>query len=163
EDATSFVHALVAVESGGVWRDAQQIAGINDIPSGESTVSCDTGGGCTVGGSFNDAVGHRQAFIADERAGTWGGAQPVAGNLNPGAGMVETIAAPRPGTCATGGHFTENVLDLRAFIAERSPATATSLALSARRITAGHEQAERLTVKVTPRTGGTPAGKVTIR
>ena len=41
--------------------------------------------------------------------------------------------------------------------------TGTSLALSAGRVRFGHERAERLSVKVTPRTGGTPGGKVTVK
>jgi Bacterial Ig-like domain (group 3) len=39
----------------------------------------------------------------------------------------------------------------------------TTLALSAARISYGHEQAERLTVTVSPRYAGTPAGSVTLK
>src|SRR5439155_23563732 len=46
--------------------------------------------------------------------------------------------------------------------ADASPATRTSLPLSAARIRFGHEQTEKLSVRVTPARGGTPTGKVTI-
>jgi hypothetical protein len=39
----------------------------------------------------------------------------------------------------------------------------TVLSLSAARVRYGHEQAERLSVRVVPRFAGTPAGKVTVR
>ena len=39
----------------------------------------------------------------------------------------------------------------------------TTLSLSATKVTYGHEQAEHLTVTVTPRYSGIPAGKVTIK
>ena len=42
-------------------------------------------------------------------------------------------------------------------------ASKTALALSAARVTYGREQAERLTVTVTPQFSGTPGGKVTIK
>ena len=48
-------------------------------------------------------------------------------------------------------------------VADESTVTATSLALSAAKIRFGHEQAERLSVKVTGRAGGTPGGKVAVR
>ena len=42
-------------------------------------------------------------------------------------------------------------------------ATKTSLTLSAAKVTYGHEQSERLSVTVTPKYAGTPAGKVTVK
>ena len=41
--------------------------------------------------------------------------------------------------------------------------TSTSLALSPTAVRSGHEQAERLTVRVKPAFGGTPAGAVTVK
>ena len=41
--------------------------------------------------------------------------------------------------------------------------TRTAVSLSAARATFGREQAERISVRVRPRTGGTPTGKVTIK
>jgi hypothetical protein len=42
-------------------------------------------------------------------------------------------------------------------------ASKTSLAMSAANLRYGHEQAERLSVRVVPRFAGTPAGQVTVR
>jgi Bacterial Ig-like domain (group 3) len=42
-------------------------------------------------------------------------------------------------------------------------ATKTSLSLSTATVTSGHEQAERLGVRVVPQFMGTPAGKITVR
>jgi hypothetical protein len=50
---------------------------------------------------------------------------------------------------------------VRTFTVTRA-ASRTSLTLSESRITHGHEQTERLTVKVAPQYVGTPTGKVTI-
>jgi hypothetical protein len=162
-DASSFQHSLVAAESGGVWRNAQQIGGNGERSAGLGSVSCYGGGGCTVGAGFTDAAGIDQAFIEHEKAGTWGGVQLVAGNLNTVGAAVNVVSCPRFGTCAIGGDFNVAPAEFHAFIADLSPATATSLTLSRRRVAVGHEHSERLTVKVTARTGGTPAGKVTIK
>jgi Bacterial Ig-like domain (group 3) len=164
QDASNVGHLLVSTEMDGVWGATQRIPGLTDVQSaGGWAVSCDTGG-CAVGGRLTDAAGRRQAFIASETAGTWGAAQTVAADLNGGGDAeADVITCPRPGTCVIGGEYEDRQFTQRAFIAERSPATAAGLTLSSRRATAGHEQAERLTVRVTPRTGGTPGGKVIIK
>jgi Bacterial Ig-like domain (group 3)/ParB/Sulfiredoxin domain len=58
--------------------------------------------------------------------------------------------------------FTASTSPAKTFTVARA-ASKTALTLSAHRVTYRHEQAERLTVKVTPQYAGTPAGKVTVK
>ena len=65
--------------------------------------------------------------------------------------------------CVIGGFYADANNKQQGFIVTQSARTATSLTLSAARVKVGHEQAEHLSVKVTPRGGGTPTGKITVK
>ena len=168
-DSASQSEAYVDVEAGGLWRNAQQILGINDNPLAAATrVSCAGVGFCVAGGLYRDSAG-TQAFVTDEEAGTWGGAQKIAGNLNVGgnAGLTAVSCTP-DSSCTAGGFYTDGAGHQSAWVADDSTAparssTLTALTLSTARVKAGHEQAERLAVHVTTRGGGSPAGKVTVK
>ena len=58
--------------------------------------------------------------------------------------------------------FTASTSAANTLTVARAPSK-TALSLSAAKATYGHEQAERLTVTVSPQHGGTPGGKVTIK
>jgi Bacterial Ig-like domain (group 3) len=74
-----------------------------------------------------------------------------------GAGRV-TLTAAYGGAAG----FAASTSSARTFTVTRA-SSKTSLTLSAARLTYGHEQAGRLTVRVTPRYAGTPTGKVAIK
>ena len=166
------VQSFASSRVGGSWRNAQEIAGIDNLPDSSAlAASCPPAGRCVIGGFYNVTGNSQQAYIADENTlagtndtGSFGGARLVAGNLNKGGtAAVNDISCPRAGECAIGGFYTDSHGKQQGFIATQPAATATALTLSPARIKAGHEHAERLTVKVRAAGGGTPAGKVTVK
>ena len=72
----------------------------------------------------------------------------------------------RPGNyklvASYGGDLANNPSNATKTLTVAPEPTATALALSAASVRFGHEQSEKLTVRVRPQTSGTPAGKVTI-
>ena len=162
--------AFVDDEAGGTWRQAQVIGGSGAVQSWIATeahtVSCGSPGNCMAGGSSADSAGVQRAFVVAETHGTWGKAVELPGAAARNAGGVADVASvscAAPGDCAAGRFYTASGGIRHAVTADKSAVTGTSLALSAGRTRFGHERAERLSVKVTPRTGGTPGGKVTVK
>jgi hypothetical protein len=71
-------------------------------------VSCASAGNCSAGGSATATSGQIQAFVVNERNGTWGAAQVVPGSaaLNTGGNaQVEEVSCASPGRCSAGGYF----------------------------------------------------------
>ncbi len=163
-DSSSHEQAWVDSQSGGLWRNAQQILGVNDNPfAAASSVSCAGTGFCFAGGLFTDSAGHTQAFVAGDIAGTWGGAQLIAGNLNAGGNAgVTGISCSAASSCAAGGFYADAAGHQQGWVADDSTATSTALSVSAATITAGSEQSEKITAKVSPLNGGTATGTVSV-
>jgi hypothetical protein len=156
-------HAFVAEEKHGTWKPIPGPGGAG--PGSEATsVSCTSAGNCVVVG---DALSGKatQAFTLTEVNGRWGKVRALPGIavLNKG-GSTRTwqVSCASTGNCALGGQFDDTHGHPHAFLADESTATTTALGLSGARIKFGHEQSEKLSVKVEPRTGGTPSGKVTM-
>jgi hypothetical protein len=162
-DSASHSQAYVDVEAGGLWRNAQQILGVNDnLLAAATRVSCAGVGFCVAGGLYHDSAG-TQAFVTNEVAGTWGGAQKVAGNLNVGGNAGVTAVSCTPNSsCTTGGFYTDAAGHQSGWVADFSTATTTTLSASAISVASGQEQEERISVHVAALTGGTPTGTVTV-
>ncbi len=112
------VQAFVATESKGAWRKAQELPGIAALNVGRNSalfsLSCASAGNCSTGGYYVDAKGVFQAFVADERGGTWARAQEVPGTaaLNIGpvgftAAQVNVLSCRSPGSCSAAGFYTD--------------------------------------------------------
>jgi hypothetical protein len=208
--------AFITDQDGGTWAKLIPVTGLpgpaGGAPSSANSVSCAPGGTCAVSGSFTDASGHPQAFVAEKTGGRWQPARQiaVAGAVSCAAAASCRIAGTTPATpgqpvralfamneingawggptripasaallagnnvavaalscasprsCAAGGFATDSAGLEHPVLVDESAVTTTVLALSAAKIQFGHEQAERVSVKITPRTGGTPGGKVTV-
>jgi hypothetical protein len=172
DDPSSQAHAFVDSRAAGRWGNAQEILGISNLPGSNAVASsCPATGSCVTGGDYTDPAGHQQAFISVESTlagtkdfGTFGGARQVAGNLNTGGNAgVSDISCPVAGRCAIGGFYTNGKGKQQGFVAEMLKSTSTTLTLSAAKVKAGHEQAERLAVRVRSAVNSTPAGKVTVK
>jgi hypothetical protein len=127
-DAQGHQHAFVADERNGTWQKAHAIPGIGKLdPGGTSsatTVSCASPGNCAVGGFYETNVDTTdQAFVADEKNGTWGPAieVPGTGALN-GAGRAEvlSISCPSAGNCTAGGFYEDATISFHAFVADET-------------------------------------------
>lgn len=170
-DTANQSQAFVAGESGGKWRNAEQVLGVNDNPNAAAfAVSCSANRHCIAGGAYTGTDGNPRAFITYENddtstpdVGTFGGATQVAGNLNVGGNAaVNAVSCSFGWECAIGGFYTDASGNSQGFIAEQSTATTTSLSVSAGTITVGSEGSEHITVKVASPVGGAPTGTVSV-
>ena len=118
-------HAFVVSEVNGTWGTATIVpadAASSQITqfTGSDAVACAPRGGCTVGGSYRDLAGHRQAFMVSSGPdGSWGPAMQVPGTgaLNTrGEATVEAVSCASPGNCVLGGYY-KNALRFQAFVA----------------------------------------------
>jgi hypothetical protein len=113
-----------AAATGGTWGTAQKVPGTAALNKGGfaglTSVSCAKAGDCSAGGSYTDASGDLQAFVAGEVRGVWGKAQQVPGTaaLNKG-GFAEltSVSCARAGDCSAGGFYSDASGDLQAFVA----------------------------------------------
>lgn len=119
------VQAFVATESKGAWRKAEQLPGIAALNVGRNSalfsLSCASAGNCSTGGYYVDAKGF-EAFVADERGGTWARAQEVPGtaalNIGPAgftAAQVNVLSCRSPGSCSAAGFYTDKKGSQQAF------------------------------------------------
>jgi cytochrome c551/c552 len=72
-------------------------------------VSCASAGNCSAGGVYQDKSGNQQAFVADEKNGTWGSAEEVPGTatLNKGGNaQITSVSCTSAGNCVAGGDYT---------------------------------------------------------
>jgi hypothetical protein len=113
---------FVASEDNGVWGTAQMIPGLAGLAatgSNGGVLSCPSAGNCAIGGSYSDASGKQQAFVADETDGIWGTAieVPGLGSLNSdGEAGIASLSCASPGNCAAAGSYTDGADHLQAFV-----------------------------------------------
>ena len=153
-------HAFVLSDAGG----ARPLTGLNGNAEGDA-VACAADRCVTAGTVLGGSPGRFRVFAGDEAGGAWGAAKLVGGKLTDGStgGLVATASCAAPGRCVIGGTIDDAKGQSHAFVADQSPVTSTSLKLSKASISFGQEQAEHLTVTVTPSTGGKPSGKVSVK
>jgi hypothetical protein len=159
-----------ADEKHGTWRAARTLAGTGPLDFFETGgVSCPTTGNCVATGIATTESGSRiieHAVVVREINGSWGKARELPGSaaLNTGGdAAVLSVSCASPGNCAVGGWYTDKAGHEQAMVADESAVTATGLTLSTATVKFGHEQAERVSVRVGPRTGGIPGGKVAVK
>jgi hypothetical protein len=155
-DVSGHQQAFAAEKTGGRWQPARQVAVAG-------VVSCAAAASCRVAGT---ATATSALAAMKEVNGVWSGATPIQASAALLAGhsaAVVALSCASPRSCAAGGFTTDAAGLGHPVLVDESAVTATSLTLSAAKIRFGHEQAERISVKVTPRTGGTPGGKVTVK
>jgi hypothetical protein len=104
---------FVVTEKNGHWGSAIQVPGLAPLNAGgtayPNTLSCGSAGNCAVGGSYRDAAGKSQAFLATQAGGHWSKAAEARGTgaLNTGGGaQVTAISCSSAGTCSAGGFYT---------------------------------------------------------
>jgi hypothetical protein len=110
--------------SDGTWGQAKEVPGTAALNAGGqagiASVSCASAGNCSAGGSYEDASGHAQAFVAGEVDGMWGQAKEVPGTatLNSGgdAGVL-SVSCASAGNCSAGGEYEGTSGHIQAFVA----------------------------------------------
>ena len=126
---TSFdTQAFVVSESGGTWGSAEEIPGTAALDKHApgamaDSVSCGSPGDCSASGSYTDASGAQQAFVADQSAGTWGSAEEVPGTapLNGGGQAVaQSVSCAPAGLCNAVGQYQNVKLNTQVFAVSQS-------------------------------------------
>jgi hypothetical protein len=176
-------------ETNGTWAAPASLAGLagivinsNSVNLTVTSLSCGAPGDCTAGGYYagGDPL-QGWGFLADETGGAWSKVRRVPG-VPAGPGLVVGPPADVPAinsvvtdvSCTSGGFCGATGDDVETYNGKAYQAgflvnravqapTTTVLRLSASRVADGREQSEKLTITVTPRYGGTPAGTVTVR
>lgn len=155
----------------GAWQQATAIGTGHNVGGYAqlSTVSCPAAGDCAAGGSYLSAPGsgqQYQAFLVTLEGYTWRPVEEVAGSLNTGmTAQVNAVSCSSVSFCAAGGTYSDALVDGTLPFTDDgavTQSTKTSLGLSAGTVKYGHEQAEHLTVSVTPADAGPATGTVTV-
>jgi hypothetical protein len=127
-DASFNTQAFAVSESGGTWGRAEEIPGsaaLDRQAPGAMTdsVSCGAPGDCSASGSYTDASGAQQAFVADQSAGTWGSAEEVPGTaaLNGGGqAAAQSVSCAPGGLCNAVGQYQNVKLNTEVFAVSQS-------------------------------------------
>jgi hypothetical protein len=160
------LQAYLVTEANGDWGKPAPVPGLAAMNAGQyavtQSVACSAPGDCGAGGVYADTGPESsQPFVVTETDGTWGHAQQVPGmaTLNTDdEAFVEAISCTSPQACtAAGVSFTS------AFVVSTGTQTAITASLSTATVIFGREQAEHVSVAVTAKIGGPPAGTVTVR
>jgi hypothetical protein len=89
------------------WGKAIEVLGLARLSAGHggtlNLVSCSSAGNCSAGGNYTDRLGHQQAFVVNEKNGSWGKAieVPRLAALNTGEdARVVSLSCGSAGNCA---------------------------------------------------------------
>lgn len=128
-DANSNGQAVEVAEYDGTWGRAMSLPGSISLNAGGnaliSDVSCPSKRSCTVAGTYEDAAGDQQPFVATETNGSWTRAEELPGIASLEAGstqqfvQVASLSCGAPGNCAVGGYF-QGTTYLEAYVASES-------------------------------------------
>jgi hypothetical protein len=112
ESAGAEFQPFVVDETDGTWGTAIEVPGMSGLNIGHdghlTAVSCRTAGNCAAVGFYQDASFRPQAFVVDERNGTWSTAVKVPGTtaLETGGGAeLDSVSCPADGNCVAGGSY----------------------------------------------------------
>jgi hypothetical protein len=101
---------VVASEVNGIWGKIRELPGIAALTNNRyhwsepSGLACASAGNCAIGGVYDDAARHGQAFVATQVGGTWRTAEQVPGSGSTGA-AVNTVSCVPSGPCTAGGGY----------------------------------------------------------
>ena len=98
---------FVAQETRGAWSDAKALPGFAalEAASGNNVddyLSCPSTGNCAAAGTYVNASGHYESFVAAEGKGTWSAVRAVP-DL-----QLDTEACPSAGNCVAAGELDSN-------------------------------------------------------
>ncbi len=109
-------------EVSGTWSTAEQIPGTALLNTGTDVdfneISCPSAGNCTAVGDYTDESNDLQAFVVDEKNGTWGSAIEAPGTAflnSDGVASAITLSCSSAGNCSAGGTFADASAHLQAF------------------------------------------------
>jgi hypothetical protein len=118
--------AAYVSEKNGTWGTPHTVLSARQaqtLASSITSLSCGAPGDCVAGGSTGSynwpGPYNEQAFLLEEKNGTWGTYRKVPGTaaLNSGGGAtVSTVSCPAAGDCDAGGYYTNTKGDTFGFL-----------------------------------------------
>jgi hypothetical protein len=128
--AVTAASAAWAVARAGTWGTAIEVPGLGSLNQGGqaqlTSVSCGAARNCAAGGFYTDGSGRRQAFLVNERQGTWRTVikVPGLGILNAGGfAAVASVSCPTAGSCAAVGSYQDGSGLVQAFVVSKANST----------------------------------------
>ena len=122
-DGSNNEQAFVVSQRSGVWGKAIEVPGtaaLNvDGRAQVSSVSCGSSGNCVAGGYYLDKSNNEQAFVVNQKNGTWNKAIEVRGTaaLNvDGRARVSSVSCHSAGNCSAGGYYADQFLNYQEFV-----------------------------------------------
>jgi uncharacterized repeat protein (TIGR02543 family) len=126
-DGSDLYQAFVVDETNGSWGNAIEVPGSGTLNAHGNarvnSISCATDGNCAAGGKYLDGSDQYQAFLVDEKNGSWGNATraPGTGTLNGGgSAAVYSVSCIVAGGCAAGGYYRSTSAGQQAFVASEA-------------------------------------------
>ena len=112
-----------AVVSAGSWGKAIEVPGLARLSAGHGgtlvAVSCSSPGNCAATGDYADRLDHQQAFVVNEKNGSWGAAieVPRLAALNTGGNAeAMSLSCGSVGNCAAAGSYSTSSGHSPAFV-----------------------------------------------
>jgi hypothetical protein len=122
--------AFVVNEKNGTWRKAIEVPGIaalnRKVRASVESISCGATLNCSAVGIYDDGNSSFQAFVVNERNGTWGDAVevPGLGSMNTGGdASINSISCASAGNCSAGGSYDESPSKFPAFVVNEKNGT----------------------------------------
>jgi hypothetical protein len=122
-DSSGYFQAFVVNETNGSWGNAEEAPGTATLNTGGSAsvpaLSCPSAGDCAATGSYKDSSRQYEAFVVNEKDGTWGRAEEIPGTakLNVGGyAMAPALSCASAGNCAAGGYYEDSSGHEQAFV-----------------------------------------------
>jgi D-alanine-D-alanine ligase-like ATP-grasp enzyme len=125
-DGSNQPQAFVVNETNGTWGSGKNVAGALNQGGNASiaSVSCTSAGNCSAGGNYQDGSSHLQAFVINEKNGSWGSAKEVAAALNLGGrAEINSVSCAAPGDCSGGGSYADGAGHGQAFVVNQTNGT----------------------------------------
>jgi len=106
----------------GHWAKAAAVPGMSALTSSSSTVSvvsCAPSADCAMGGTYDDALGNPQAWVASGHAGTWANAIALPGFIptKGGHSQINGVSCATGNYCVAVGETSTDQLSDRATVA----------------------------------------------
>ena len=115
--------AAGAVARADSWGKAIEVPGLAQLSAGHGgtlvAVSCSSPGNCSADGNYTDRLLRQQAFVVNEKNGSWGKAMQVPGAAAlsgaEGSSVLDALSCGSAGNCAAGGSYSSDG-DQQAFV-----------------------------------------------
>jgi hypothetical protein len=139
QDGAGGQNVFTAEEVHGTWQDAIEVLSTEFLADEQAevlSISCPSAGNCSIGGDYHDGADHREAFVGNERNGSWEAAQEVPGLAafnGDGNAQVGSLSCASAGNCSAGGYYVGSGGSRQAFVVTPQPSRQSICSVGTRR------------------------------